>query len=842
MRQTRFPWLPAFLRHCLLLALVLTGVLASAQTSQTYTGDIIAMTITTTGRPTVMVQPSTGGAKVSQYYGSNSWGNVIRVNGTNYTSGYAAGTGLTPVTNTQNNLGGTGGQIVTVTALGATGLQLTQTFSHVTGDRFITKEWTLLNTGGSSQSDIRFFHGGDTYFGGVDDAYGFFDASKSMVYVRNQDYTNWGLMGFYADPATPASYYSEGDFSAVTAQAVAGQLSNAVDSSFQDAGYYLQWNKASLAAGASWTIRAFEVWTPGGPLQMLAPGPQNTLAANTATLPFTVQNLSDTNPMMLTLAATSSQGWTTTITEGTSVTVPISGSMIAHVQVVVPPGATGTNTVTLSATGDQTGSASTILTVVNVSLGISPTSINFGTLDLSASATPQVVTVTNNSGVPVTFGTMAAASPFGITADNLTGVTLADGASATVSVTLATGTAGTYNGTLNIPLTSPALVTQTVSLAAVINNVVNRTVTFQTDGTTGATLTGTTPQTIANGGNATAVSANAPTGYHFVNWTGAGFTTSASNPLTVTNVTQNLTLTANYAINTFTLTYTAGANGTLTGTTPQTVNYNASGSTVTAVPNTGYHFTTWSDGVLTAARTDAAVTGNITVTASFAINTLTIQVSKTGDGQVSPLGTQSVDWGSNTTFTFTPGSGKRVGNVLVDGVPLGPLPSYTFSNIQASHVLSVVFDTAGRLTVAGVPSALGSVAPKQSFVVPGACHLVYITPNRGHHVTDILINGVSLGIATTVYTIPSVNIDSLVTATFAPDEFTITTTGTGNGEVSPAGVQTVAYGLNKVFVFTPNAGGTIQDVLVDGRSVGAVSSYTLLAVQADHTIQVKIAP
>ena len=41
---------------------------------------------------------------------------------------------------------------------------------------------------------------------------------------------------------------------------------------------------------------------------------------------------------------------------------------------------------------------------------------------------------------------------------------------------------------------------------------------------------------------------------------------------TDTNVTADLTVTATFAINTYTLTYTAGANGTITGTTPQTVN------------------------------------------------------------------------------------------------------------------------------------------------------------------------------------------------------------------------------------------------------------------------------
>ena len=51
------------------------------------------------------------------------------------------------------------------------------------------------------------------------------------------------------------------------------------------------------------------------------------------------------------------------------------------------------------------------------------------------------------------------------------------------------------------------------------------------------------------------------TGYHFVNWSDA----STANPRTDINVTANVTVTANFAINTYTLTYTAGANGTITG-------------------------------------------------------------------------------------------------------------------------------------------------------------------------------------------------------------------------------------------------------------------------------------
>ena len=90
----------------------------------------------------------------------------------------------------------------------------------------------------------------------------------------------------------------------------------------------------------------------------------------------------------------------------------------------------------------------------------------------------------------------------------------------------------------------------------------------------------TSPQTVNYNADGTAVTAVPDTGYHFVNWSDA----STANPRTDLNVTANIAVTANFAIDTFTVTYTAGANGTITGTTPQTVNYGADGTAVTAVP------------------------------------------------------------------------------------------------------------------------------------------------------------------------------------------------------------------------------------------------------------------
>ncbi|MBN1515306.1 hypothetical protein JXA32_01930 [Candidatus Sumerlaeota bacterium] len=83
------------------------------------------------------------------------------------------------------------------------------------------------------------------------------------------------------------------------------------------------------------------------------------------------------------------------------------------------------------------------------------------------------------------------------------------------------------------------------------------TVTYQTDGTPGATLSGDTSQTVTYGDAFTPVTANAPAGYIFKYWVrtdGAPYFFFSANPLTLTNVAYDMTLTA-----TFVLDFSCGA-------------------------------------------------------------------------------------------------------------------------------------------------------------------------------------------------------------------------------------------------------------------------------------------
>ncbi|RIE09567.1 tandem-95 repeat protein, partial [Candidatus Cryosericum odellii] len=181
-----------------------------------------------------------------------------------------------------------------------------------------------------------------------------------------------------------------------------------------------------------------------------------------------------------------------------------------------------------------------------------------------------------------------------------------------------------------------------------------------------------------------------------------------------TSVAQTFTITVTVVndppVDTYTVTYTAGANGTISGTSPQTVNQGASSTAVTATPDTGYHFVSWSDGSLTAARTDTNVTVNINTTASFAVDTFAITVISGSHGTATP-GTGLLSCHAVQAYVVKPDAGYMVDTLTVDGVVVNEATNrldytVTLISIEAPHTIVATFASIPDLTapVNDVPS------------------------------------------------------------------------------------------------------------------------------------------
>lgn len=199
-------------------------------------------------------------------------------------------------------------------------------------------------------------------------------------------------------------------------------------------------------------------------------------------------------------------------------------------------------------------------------------------------------------------------------------------------------------------------------------------------------------QSVAYGGTAT-IHINPDAHYHIANIAVDGKSEAIANPFFIYNVKGNHNVAITFGIDTFTLSYSSGIGGSISGASSQTVDYGAGGTAVTAVPDSGYYFVNWNDGSTANPRTDADVTANISVQANFSASTFTITVTQTPHGTISPE-TTMVKYGSNLTFGLTPNTGYYVATLLVDGKETPPANSYTFNNIVADHTISASFATA----------------------------------------------------------------------------------------------------------------------------------------------------
>ena len=310
------------------------------------------------------------------------------------------------------------------------------------------------------------------------------------------------------------------------------------------------------------------------------------------------------------------------------------------------------------------------------------------------------------------------------------------------------------------------------------------------------TINGTAPQTVNFGTNGTLVTAVANPGYHFVSWSD-GVLTAARTDL---NVTANSSFTAGFAINSYARSYSAGTNGTITGTTTQSVDFGATGTLVTAVANPGYHFVSWSDGVLTPARTDVNVTANLSVTASFAINTYTLTYSAGANGTISGTTPQTVNsWANGTLVTAVANPGYHFVS-WSDGVLT---PARTELNVTAGIPVTASFAiNSYTLTyTAGANGTITGTTPQAvNFGASGT--LVTAVANSGYHLVSW-----SDGFQSAARTDVNVTANLSVTASFAINSYTLTFSPDANGSLTGSTSQVVTYSDSASTVTAlPNAG------------------------------------
>lgn len=171
-------------------------------------------------------------------------------------------------------------------------------------------------------------------------------------------------------------------------------------------------------------------------------------------------------------------------------------------------------------------------------------------------------------------------------------------------------------------------------------------------------------------------------------------------------------------------------------------------------------------------------------------------------------------------------------------------PGYSFHSGEAAEsndrpMLSVFPEDTTSYTLSAGAGEGGLIDPEGDIdVFKGYNQTFTIKPDKGYKTEDVLVDDASQG-AVSNYTFMDVTDDHTISATFTQlSEYTITPSAGKGGSITPNGDTTVYEGDSLSFTITPENDYEINDVLVDGTSVGAVDTYTFLNIAANHTIEV----
>lgn len=223
----------------------------------------------------------------------------------------------------------------------------------------------------------------------------------------------------------------------------------------------------------------------------------------------------------------------------------------------------------------------------------------------------------------------------------------------------------------------------------------------------------------------------------------------------------------------------------------------------------------------------------------------TITASAAENGTISPSGEVTVYGGSSKAFAITPNEGYRIESVivdagtenerdvteeLVDGV-------FTFINIDADHTINATFRQIVSVEIS--TNEGGFVSPDIQHVDFGSDFTFYVEPDNCHAIASVTVNDEEVELENNSYTITNVTEVQTINVTFSLIIYEITVTEVENGTISPSGENGVVAancGEDYSFTIIPDSGFMIHAVLVDGDSIGTMSSYTFQSISRNHTI------
>lgn len=195
--------------------------------------------------------------------------------------------------------------------------------------------------------------------------------------------------------------------------------------------------------------------------------------------------------------------------------------------------------------------------------------------------------------------------------------------------------------------------------------------------------------------------------------------------------------------------------------------------------------------------------------------------------------------GNSYTITSVPSEGYRLSKVLVDNVEVPTSEGvYVLNDIARDTAVEVVFEIL-MFTVTVDVGEHGSCDQQTQAVEYGSDLTFTFTPDSRYAVHSVTVDGVPVEIVDGTYVLRDIRADHVVSVTFWKAEFDIEISAGENGSASPSGVQSVDRGGSLTVSFAPDDKYAVYSVKVDGEEVEITgNAYTFSSVSADHILVV----
>lgn len=345
-----------------------------------------------------------------------------------------------------------------------------------------------------------------------------------------------------------------------------------------------------------------------------------------------------------------------------------------------------------------------------------------------------------------------------------------------------------------------------------------------------------------NSGATVTVNASANTGFTFINWRERGTIVSTNAVYTFT-IADNRVLEAIYAAIPYTV--SLSSNPLLGGTTTGGGTFNSGASvTVKAVPNAGFTFTNWTEGlniVSASANYQFTITGNRTLVANYNAIPYTVAVSSNPLLGGTTSGGGIFNSGASVTVKAVPGIGYTFSNWTEGLIVVSSNANYQFT-ISGNRILVANYSPITYSVAVSSNPLIGGTTSGGGTFNSGASVTVNAAANAGYTFTNWK-EGITIVSTLANYSF-NISGDVTLVANYASN-FTLVVTANNGSVVKNPNQLTYSSGTSVQLTALPNAGYTFTSW--SGDASGSINPLTIVmnankAITANFTINPPLGP